>query len=110
MHHKRLNGGNLNIVYWAKGGKEEYQDLFALLLEPSRNTVFTDEELDNIVSRIIQGQAVDFEGARIIPNNEFYILGLAPNNARQSVRFFYASTFGKMESLFVGCLSVDDML
>ena len=40
------------------------------------------------------GKAVDFEEERLDPNMEFYILGLSPNAARLSVRFFFKNTFG----------------
>ncbi|MCR4633490.1 MAG: type I-C CRISPR-associated protein Cas8c/Csd1 [Erysipelotrichaceae bacterium] len=96
MHHQKLNDGNLNIVYWAKGGEEAYQDLFMMLLDPSRNTVITDNDLDGLIRKICKGQALDFEGVKIHPDNEFYVLGLSPNNARQSIRFFYSSTLNEM--------------
>ena len=39
---------------------------------------------------------VDTEDVQINPNQKFYILGLAPNAARLSVRFYYQNTFGKI--------------
>lgn len=96
FHHQRLNDGNLNIVYWAKGGNEVYQDLFDTILDPSTNSKISDSELDELIQKICQGYAIDFEGVKIQPKNEFYILGLSPNNARQSIRFYHSSTFNEL--------------
>lgn len=37
---------------------------------------------------------MELEGARLDPNMKFYILGLSPNAARLSVRFFLHNSFG----------------
>ena len=37
---------------------------------------------------------MDFQEEKLDPNMDFYILGLSPNAARLSVRFFLRNTFG----------------
>ena len=41
-------------------------------------------------------QGLPCEELKLDPNRPFYILGLAPNAARLSVRFFYHNTFGAL--------------
>lgn len=47
------------------------------------------------VKKLARGEAVDWENTRLDPNARFYILGLSPNAARLSVRFFWQNSFGK---------------
>ena len=46
------------------------------------------------MKRLCQGEPVLFHEERLDPNMDFYILGLSPNAARLSVRFFLHNTFG----------------
>ena len=46
------------------------------------------------MDRLSRGQSVSPGGIPLRPDNRFYVLGLAPNAARLSVRFFHQSTFG----------------
>ena len=55
-----------------------------------------DHTLDTIVTHMRDGLPVDLEGVEISPDEPFYILGLAPNAARISVRLFLRNTFCKL--------------
>ena len=48
----------------------------------------TDSKLNDILGKIQDGVPFDYQGVSIAYNNPFYILGLSPNAARISVRFF----------------------
>ena len=54
----------------------------------------TDEELDDVLAHMKEGRSSDIGGISVSPDEPFYILGLAPNAARISVRFFLRNTFG----------------
>jgi len=54
----------------------------------------TDDLLDAVLKKVQAGAAIDYEGVAISYANPFYILGLAPNAARLSVRFFLQGSFG----------------
>ena len=54
----------------------------------------SDKELKSIIATLAAGNKVAFKGVQLDPQNHFYILGLAPNAARVSVRFFIVDTFG----------------
>ena len=64
----------------------------AMLSGPS-DTV-SEAQLFALVTALSHGEKVNWDGIPLNPQNRFYILGLAPNAARLSVRFFLQSEFG----------------
>lgn len=87
--------GDTSVLFWAKDGQIAYQNLlnFFAFDQPSTYSV---ADLGAIVKHLCQGTAVEFESANLDPNMDFYILGLAPNAARLSVRFFLHNSFGSI--------------
>ena len=85
--------GNTTVVYWAANGEEAYQDLLHSAVFED-DDIIDDETLDALFSHIQKGMPFDFKGVPIHPDTPFYILGLSPNAARLSVRFFLQDTFG----------------
>lgn len=89
--HKKMIG-DTTVVYWAAEKSNEAQDVFAGVL--GDGDLMTDDLLDEILRRIEAGEDIDYNGVSIPYENPFYILGLAPNAARISVRFFLQDSFG----------------
>ena len=89
--------GDTTIVYWAEKDSEVYQDVFSILMGPD-NPGMDDAQLDAFFSNLVHQKEIDWRGLTLDFNNRFYILGLAPNAARLSVRFFLQGTFGEMVS------------
>lgn len=87
--------GDTTIIFWAEDGEEVYQRLFVDLMEPAEDN---QEVLKGIFSNLQEGRSIDIEGIQINSEQKFYILGLAPNAARLSVRFFYQNYFGNILS------------
>lgn len=87
--------GDMTVVYWSQSGKQEYQDLFSVLWNAGGDGI-DETVLNSVMHKLAKGQAIDWEAVEIRPEDEFYILGLSPNAARLSVRFFLRSTFGKV--------------
>lgn len=85
--------GDTTILFWAEGGEEIYQRLFEMCAEPVTDN---QEVIKSIFLNLQKGHAIDIEGIEIKPEQKFYILGLAPNAARLSVRFFYQDSFGNI--------------
>lgn len=87
--------GDTTVVCWAKSGESGYQD-FAM---ESLMGGSPDDETQNLVRSTLRnlaaGNQVNWNGEALYPGVEFYILGLAPNAARLSVRFFLHNTFGE---------------
>ena len=86
--------GDATVVCWARGGGDLYQSLFGWAAMGQDVPSYDEGELRNLVKRLCQGEPVRFHEERLDPNMDFYILGLSPNAARLSVRFFLHNTFG----------------
>jgi CRISPR-associated protein Csd1 len=91
-HVKRI--GDTTVVYWARDAEERYQDAFSKLLDGGDENIMTDDDMDYFMNAITRGDAADWDGIPLHPDNRFYVLGLAPNAARLSVRFFLSDGFG----------------
>jgi CRISPR-associated protein Csd1 len=87
--------GDTTLVYWSSNGEEPYQDVLSDLLDGG-NKMLSNQDLQNAVTAICEGRPIDWSRAGIDPDNKFYLLGIAPNAARLSVRFAYCNTFGKI--------------
>lgn len=85
--------GDTMVVYWAENGQKAYQDVFSFALVP---TVDNRETIREILDCIKKDQPIKVEDIEMDSEQRFYILGLAPNAARLSVRFFYQDSFGKI--------------
>lgn len=95
--HTELIGGT-TVVFWAENAQKESQDFFCAALGGTRE--FDEAELMRGMDALAKGRPYDWKGTTLTPDVNFYILGLAPNAARLSVRFFYRNTFGSfMENL-----------
>ncbi|AVX19276.1 CRISPR-associated protein, Csd1 family [Carboxydocella sporoproducens DSM 16521] len=105
----RVRIGDTTTVFWAErsGGLEE--DLLGALFFPANNTKKKEGDDQNIItidpktvkllhdifSRIRAGEPVNIGLDGIDPQVNFYILGLAPNASRLSVRFWHVDQYGK---------------
>lgn len=94
-HHIRL--GDTTIVYWADSDDEDCAALFSQAINPNfgeraEGEDDPDEKLDAIMGALAAGRQV--ESAKL--DATFHVLGLAPNAARLSVRFFMSGMFGSM--------------
>lgn len=86
--------GDTTIVYWSEHGISACQDFMMSFL--GNHAGIDDHTLDTIVTHMRNGLPVDLEGVEISPDEPFYILGLAPNAARISVRLFLRNTFREL--------------
>ena len=83
--------GDSMIVFWAESGKKEYQKTFLSWMNPQPDN---QKEMRNVFGNLEKGLWVDLDDINLDSNQPFYILCLAPNAARLSVRFFYQNSFG----------------
>ena len=91
--------GDTTIVLWAEGGDTAYQDcaLFSLFGGMGADAPsYQENDLLNALKQLASGHAIDWDESRLDPNTRFYVLGLAPNAARLSVRFFWQNSFGQL--------------
>ena len=88
-----LRIGEMTVVFWAEGADEDNEDVFGDIFS-SENKIIEDADLQGFFEKVSQGQAFSVKDYLVKPGNKFYILGLSPNAARISVRFFFVDTFG----------------
>ena len=85
--------GDTTVVCWAEGADPVCQSLaVAAIFGGEAPGGLTDNALRTTLRRLAHGEPCD--ELAVDPNRTFYILGLAPNAARLSVRFFLRDSFG----------------
>lgn len=98
----RIRLGDATTVFWAdRIGSGLEESIFAEFLDPS-----TEKERDpiardwvkSVLKRIALQQEISYKDipGDLDENTKFYILGLSPNAARLSIRFWYVNHFGKV--------------
>jgi len=102
-NHQRLQIGDATVVFWARTGdvaqaEAAEQFFFSILNEPP-----TDEQeaarLKTALERIAQGSLLAETDLGLTGGTEFFVLGLAPNAARLSVRFWCVNTLDRLTRL-----------
>jgi CRISPR-associated protein Csd1 len=106
----RVQIGDASVVFWAEpAGDEEPYDgeaMFAALfgggadkspepeVDPGPDAETQERDLLNALALVAKGQPVP--GLSINPATKFYVLGLSPNAARISVRFWLVTTIRQL--------------
>ena len=85
--------GDAMVVFWAEDGKKEYQDLFLESIDPPQDNI---ETIRDVFEKIKRREPIRQRNVFLDPEQRFSILGVAPNAARLSVRFFYQNSFGNI--------------
>lgn len=94
---QRIQIGDTTMVFWAEAAdmvqSEAAEDLFSVLAAPP-----TDEQeaasVRDKLQAIAEGRPLAEAAPSVREDTRFYVLGLAPNAARLSIRFWYAETIG----------------
>lgn len=87
--------GDTTVVCWAEGADPVCQSLaVAAIFGGEAPGGLTDNALRATLRHLAHGEPCD--ELALDPNRTFYILGLAPNAARLSVRFFLRDSFGAL--------------
>lgn len=84
--------GDVQFIYWSKSANKAYQELMGSFFTKSEKS---DEIIHNIFEKLRHGQMID---TNIRADEPFFILGLTPNAARISARFFMEDSFGSILS------------
>lgn len=89
----RFSLGDSMTVFWAESGEKEYSDYFFSWTNPK---IDHQKEMKKVFGNLKCGIWVDLKDINLDPEQKFYILCLAPNAARLSVRFFYENSYGNI--------------
>lgn len=97
---QRIRIGDTTTVFWAETSGDEArgraaEDLFSMLSDPP-----TDEqeaaEVSDKLSAVAQGRPLAEIDPEVDEDTRFFVLGLAPNAARLSIRFWCEDSIGAM--------------
>ncbi len=89
-HHIRLS--DTTIIFWAEHGGDAYTDSFSAMMGEENG--ISEELLFEALGELAAGRKAELNRIELSPDEHFYILGLAPNASRLSVRFFLQDSFG----------------
>ncbi|WP_449191657.1 type I-C CRISPR-associated protein Cas8c/Csd1 [Thauera sp.] len=95
---QRLQVGDASVVFWAEAADAQQasaaEDLFASLLSPPADDASEAARVRAVLERIAKGRPVADLAPNLEPGTRMYVLGLAPNASRLSVRFWQVDTLG----------------
>ncbi len=99
QHHGRL--GDTTAVFWSSSQASDEGNCSVLALalgfasaDDGNSQAQNQQNLKAVMDRLAAGKMVDVDNVSF--GDEFFLLGLAPNAARLSVRFFLHDSFGEM--------------
>ncbi len=103
----RLQIGDASTVFWAdasdlKAAEPQAEDwaerLFAgyFDVDPTAEEADAVKDIGILLERIREGQHLRDLGIDLDEEIQFFVLGLAPNSARLSVRFYFEDSFGEL--------------
>lgn len=91
--------GDTTVLFWARNGQTAYQNFVSRFMmgfptdDADSPASYSAGDLADKVKQLCNGSPVSWDEKMLDPKMDFYILGLSPNAARLSVRFFLHNTF-----------------
>ncbi len=93
---QRLQVGDTTVVFWAEadnaGQAEKAELTFAELLNPPPEDGPEAQRIRRVLDGVASGRPLDDIDPGLAPGTRMYVLGLAPNASRLSIRFWQADT------------------
>lgn len=90
-----------STVFWAVADNQAQvqtaEHLFSQIMNPPTGDDSETAQLRPVIDQIAKGRPLKEIAPDIDPNTRFYILGLAPNAARLSIRYWLDTSFGELE-------------
>ena len=105
---KKLFMGDATVVYWAESENRAFESVFAAFVDPADLDASSanqtgrkkaEKALKTVTEKVKRAQMLDLDALLADLGDEnprFYVLGLSPNAARVSVRFFITDPFEKI--------------
>ena len=88
--------GDMTVVCWAENASASAASFgMAGMFGIPENSGVKDDDLIHALEQLSRGKEINWKGDTLLPGQHFYVLGLAPNAARISVRFFLRDTLGE---------------
>ena len=97
---RRIQIGDATTVFWAEAAGDDAraaaaEDLFSLIVDPPTDAEETVKVADKLAA-IADGRPLVQVDPEVDKNTRFCVLGLAPNAARVSIRFWHRNTIGEL--------------
>ncbi len=96
----RIQIGDASTVFWADAenieAAEQAESLFSFYIDPKADDEEATKKIGIQLARIRKGEHLTEIEPKLEKGVKFYVLGLAPNAARLSIRFFYEGSFGEL--------------
>lgn len=93
---QRLQLGDATVVFWAQAKSQASadagEDLFAAFMDPEAKDEQEAEKLKRALEAVRQGRPLTDLNKELTDDIQIYVLGLAPNAARLSIRFWQADS------------------
>ncbi len=100
----RVQIGDASSVFWAEAEEaekaESAETIFGALLGGRADESLQAGKLRPVLEGIAQGRPLTDLDPKLAAGVRFYLLGLAPNAARLSVRFWFEGDFGRFADLY----------
>jgi CRISPR-associated protein Csd1 len=106
---KKLFMGDATVVYWAESENRAYESAFAAFVDPAEleedsaakqtGRRKAEQTLQTVTEKVARAQMLDLDALLADLGDEnprFHVLGLSPNAARVSVRFFITDPFERI--------------
>jgi len=108
-NNRRIRLGNTFVIFWSEDGSSDDDDLLWAMLAGQRRV--EDEETSRLVAEIFNNmRAGRSYTANFSSEAKYFILGVSPNAARISVRFYNESTLGQLANRYAMYLQDVDMV
>lgn len=96
----RIQIGDASTVFWADAenieAAEQAESFFSFFIDPKADDEDATKKIGIQLSRIRKGEQLSEVEPKLEQGVKFYVLGLAPNAARLSIRFFFEDSFGAL--------------
>lgn len=96
---QRLQIGDTTVVFWAqapeKAEAEEGENLLAAFFDPKDEDAQTTQRLHDALQLVRQGRPLRDLGGHLEDGTRIFVLGLAPNASRLSIRFWETATLAR---------------
>lgn len=99
-HGQCLSVGNTSTVFWAQAHDVRQEalalDVFSAMLTPPSEDEWNTKQIHLSLQKLSQGRPLKDLAPELDPNTRFFVLGLAPNAARLSIRYWLDSSMGEL--------------
>lgn len=92
--------GDTSTVFWAVAGDgqnaQQAESLFGFMLNMPADDGAQAAQIKPVLDKISKGRPLKEFAPNLDPETRFFVLGLAPNAARLSIRYWLDTTFGQL--------------